>query len=596
MTNARILIVENEVPVAEEIKTRLKNSGYTIPAIASYKEEAIQQAAEISPDLVLMDIHLEHKMDGVEAARQIRARFDIPVVYLTAYSDDETLRRAKITEPFGYILKPFTERELFSTIEIALYKYKMEKKLRESEARYREDLEKQVEARTTELKQTNEQLQQEIVERKQAEQALRTSGQQYRLLAENVADGVAIFQEEKLMFVNQALVSMLGYTKDQLLLRMDPVDLVRDDYKEDFKKTLEQVEKGIPVQHFQVLGVTRNGREIWIEMHHSFIDWEGKPAMLITMRDITERKLREIAMEEEKESLQKEIITLRSTIKDRYRFGNIVGKSQAMQEMYELIVKAAATDANVVIYGESGVGKELVAWTIHYMSDRNHKPFVPVNCGAIPDTLFEREFFGHRKGAFTGAYVDRHGFFDRAHQGTLFLDEVGEINPNMQVKLLRALESGEYIPVGSNTTKNANVRIIAATNKNLEDLIQHGLIREDFFYRIHVITIIVPPLRDRKEDIPLLVDHFLEHYGNAKKQPTLPGEVLEQLYMHDWPGNIRELQNALHRYLTVGRLDFRGARKTNSDKRGNGSITKVVRESLKFREAVGDFEKKFIST
>jgi transcriptional regulator with PAS, ATPase and Fis domain len=176
----------------------------------------------------------------------------------------------------------------------------------------------------------------------------------------------------------------------------------------------------------------------------------------------------------------------------------------------------------------------------------------------------------------------------------LFLDEVSEISPHMQVKLLRALEDGEYTPVGSNTAQKADVRIIAATNKNLENLIQQGLIREDIFYRIHVLAITVPPLRDRREDIPLLVDHFLEHYGYDKKQQVLPGDILEKLYTYHWPGNIRELQNVLHRYLTIGRLDFRSINNPETEENGNGADREPTQESTRLREAVEDFEKRFI--
>jgi transcriptional regulator with PAS, ATPase and Fis domain len=190
------------------------------------------------------------------------------------------------------------------------------------------------------------------------------------------------------------------------------------------------------------------------------------------------------------------------------------------------------------------------------MSDRRNKAFVPVNCGAVPENLFEREFFGHRKGAFTGAHIDTHGFFDYAHEGTLFLDEVGELTLNMQVKLLRAIESGEYTPVGDNRIKKADFRIIAATNKDLTEMVIKGLIREDFFYRIHIIPVTVPPLRVRKQDIPLLVEHFLHLHGKGKKKHTITGKIIDTFYNYDWPGNVRQLQNVLHRYLIVGNLHF----------------------------------------
>lgn len=278
--------------------------------------------------------------------------------------------------------------------------------------------------------------------------------------------------------------------------------------------------------------------------------------------------------------------------KDRYRFGEIIGKSLAMQAVYEQIMKASSSDANAVIYGESGTGKELVAQTIHKMSDRKKQKLVAVNCGAVPETLFESEFFGHRKGAFTGATVDKQGFFDRAHKGTLFLDEVGELSLTMQVKLLRALQDKEYTPLGSPVSKTADVRIIAATNRDLVEQLHKELIREDFFYRIRVIVINLPPLRERREDIPLLIEHFLQQYGEDAKCPTIPGRILETLCAYDWPGNIRELQNELQRYLAEQHLEFIG--NAHGDSLGHNGMPEADLADQGFYEAVEAFEKRLI--
>jgi len=235
------------------------------------------------------------------------------------------------------------------------------------------------------------------------------------------------------------------------------------------------------------------------------------------------------------------------------RFYNIIGKSPAMLDVYQFIMKAAESDASVAIYGESGTGKELVAQTIHQLSRRRHENFVAVNCGAIPETLFESEFFGYRKGAFTGANADKKGFLDQTHQGTLFLDEVGELTPGMQVKLLRVLQNGEYTPVGDHLSRTTDVRVIAATNQELRAQIRKGLMREDFFYRIHVIAINLPPLRSRKEDIPLLIEHFLQQHGVMSR---LPKKAFDALLNYEWPGNIRELYNELQRYVATGHLEL----------------------------------------
>ncbi|AOY59438.1 MULTISPECIES: sigma 54-interacting transcriptional regulator [Desulfococcus] len=256
------------------------------------------------------------------------------------------------------------------------------------------------------------------------------------------------------------------------------------------------------------------------------------------------------------QALVQENIRLRSSMKDRYQFCGIIGKSPAMQQIYEMILKAAASDANVIIYGESGTGKELVARAIHDTSDRNRRNFVPVNCGAIPEGLFESEFFGYKKGAFSGAHVAKKGYIDMAEGGTLFLDEVGEISLHMQVKLLRAIDQGGYTPLGGNEVLRPEIRIVAATNRDLKMFVQKGLMRKDFFYRIHIIPIHLPPLRERKEDLPLLIEHFLKKYDKQDHGELISGRVLEFMNRYEWPGNVRELQNVLHRYATLNRLDL----------------------------------------
>jgi PAS domain S-box-containing protein len=497
---------------------------------------------------------------------------------------------------------------LLNTVQKALERARLIQENR----KYREHLEEEIAQRTRELERANQQLERvnedlklvndelklvndelqfvndelhrEVGIRKHAEEECQASARQYRQLIENVADGIAVIQDRKIVFVNDALTIILGFTSDQLIEK-DPLSLIRDDYREHFQSMLEQLEQGIFAQAIQVPYATGYHHEVWVEERHGFIRWEGKAAVIMTMRDITQSKLREMAIEEERQQLQRENIALRSHLKDRYKFGDIVGKSPVMQKVYELIGNAAATDANVVLYGESGTGKELVARTIHQLSERKEHAFVPVNCGAVPDTLFENELFGHRKGAFTGAHRDQPGFFDMAHQGTLFLDEVGELSPALQVKLLRALEGGEYTPIGSHSITKADVRIIAATNKNLDELKKKNLIREDFYYRVHVITITVPPLRSRKEDIYLLVEHFWERFGKDKKRLALSGEFMDLLLTYHWPGNVRELQNVLLRYLAGQPLEF-----------GNNlpATRGIEYESLNYHTALESFEKQLI--
>ena len=256
------------------------------------------------------------------------------------------------------------------------------------------------------------------------------------------------------------------------------------------------------------------------------------------------------------EKLRNENILLRSTIRDRNKFKNIIGNCQAMQDVFELIVKAATTQDNVFVYGESGTGKELVAHAIHYTSDRKDKNFIAVNCSAIPESLIESEFFGTAKGAYTGANTDKKGYLEAADGGTLFLDEIGDISLNLQVKLLRAIDGGGFSPVGSRRIVRPDLRIIAASNKDLQLMLATNTLRQDFFFRIHVIPIHLPPLRERGDDIFILVNHFLKQYGSTHSITSFSKEDLEKLRNHPWPGNIRELQNVLRRFITMKNLNF----------------------------------------
>lgn len=250
--------------------------------------------------------------------------------------------------------------------------------------------------------------------------------------------------------------------------------------------------------------------------------------------------------------LQRENILLKKQLKKKYRFEGLVGDSPEMHKLYEMIEKIADTESTVLITGESGTGKEMIAKTIHYSSSRSEAPFIPVNCAAIPKDLLESELFGHEKGAFTGALNTRIGRFELANKGTLFLDEVGELAPHLQVKLLRVLQEREFERVGGIKTIKVDVRILAATNSDLERAVRDGRFREDLYYRLNVIPLHIPPLRKRKEDIPLLLDHFAHEFAKKRKRQPLrfSKEALNALLNYDWPGNVRELKNLVER-LTI---------------------------------------------
>ncbi len=253
--------------------------------------------------------------------------------------------------------------------------------------------------------------------------------------------------------------------------------------------------------------------------------------------------------------LSSEVDYLKGHLDRITRFDNIIGRSPAMEKIFAVIPEVAASDASVLITGETGTGKELVAKAIHAKSERNPYPFIAINCGAMPDTLLETELFGHQKGAFTGAVNTRKGFLEVVSGGTLFLDEIGEISPKMQVDLLRVLDEKKIARVGSSQLIDVDFRLISATRRDLYGMVRSDDFREDFFYRINVITIGMPPLRSRKEDIPLLVSHFLEKYSQEvnKHVDRIDDDALALLQQYDWPGNIRELQNAVERAVVLAK-------------------------------------------
>ena len=256
---------------------------------------------------------------------------------------------------------------------------------------------------------------------------------------------------------------------------------------------------------------------------------------------------------EERENLRQENLRLRQAIRRDYAFGNIVGKSPKMMEVFETVKKVADYKVSVLISGESGTGKEMIARSIHFNSLRSHQPLVTVNCGAIPETLLESELFGYEKGAFTDAKKEKRGSFEMAHQGTIFLDEVGEMSLAAQVKFLRVLQEGEMKRLGSELPIKVDVRVIAATIKDLAKAVTEGKFREDLFYRLNVMPIHLPPLRERKEDIPLLVDHFIAKYNDQHHLTTegISEEALARLLEYSWPGNVRELENAIERAMIL---------------------------------------------
>jgi nitrogen regulation protein NR(I) len=305
-------------------------------------------------------------------------------------------------------------------------------------------------------------------------------------------------------------------------------------------------------------------------MKSGAFDYVTKPFVLDELLIIIDRAINV-------SKLRKENIQLRKQLKRKYNFEGLIGDGIQMQKVYELIEKVADTDTTILITGRSGTGKEMIAKTTHFNSSRSSKPFVPLNCAAIPRELLESELFGHEKGAFTGAVMTRAGRFELANEGTLFLDEIGELDPSLQVKLLRVLQEREFERVGGVKTIKVDVRIIAATNRDLDKAAKEGKFREDLFYRLNVIPLHIPALKDRYEDIPLLVDHFIHKFSKKRKREPLKiaPEVMECFMRYRWPGNVRELENLIER-LTILVTD---------------NTAKLSDLPEKFQEAAGDIAK-----
>ena len=302
----------------------------------------------------------------------------------------------------------------------------------------------------------------------------------------------------------------------------------------------------------------------------------------------------------ERRRLSREIEDLRHQVVEKYQFGNILGKNPRMQDIFQLIRTVAETDATVLVQGESGTGKELIARAIHYNSRRKDRPFVVVSCSALPETLLESELFGHEKGAFTGAVRQRIGRFEMADGGTLFLDEIGEMSMPVQLKLLRVLQEREVERVGGNQTIKVDVRVIAATHKDLQRAMAEKLFREDLYYRLNVVPVKIPPLRERLDDVPLLAAHFLNKYceKNRKEIRTISPEALSALCRYSYPGNVRELENIIERAVIMEKSD--AIREIDLIRTGVPSLTLAPGDDIRpFRkmkdEVVGRFEKEYLS-
>jgi two-component system NtrC family response regulator len=417
-------------------------------------------------------------------------------------------------------------------------------------------------------------------------------------------DTVLIVDDEKnYLVVLEALLAPEGYeilTVDNgqaaigLIQGVD-LDLVITDMKMPGMSGMELLEASKNIKpELPVIMMTAYGTiEMAVEaMKKQAYDYITKPFQNEELK-LTVRK----ALENHR--LVKENRLLSEALSDRYQYGNIIGKSKPMLEIYDLIRKVAQSRASVLITGPSGTGKELIAKAIHYHSPRKERPFISVNCGALTETLLESELFGHEKGAFTGAISMKKGRFELADEGTLFLDEVGEMSPSLQVKLLRVLQEMEFERVGGTKTIKVDVRVLSASNRNLKEDVAEGLFREDLFYRLNVIHMEIPPLKERKEDIRLLVHHFIEKYrqDEGKGKIELVPETWKALYNYPWPGNVRELENVIERAVVLnsdGLIEFQDLPPEFSEKPQDLDIDRFISPDAELQPTLEKIEEKLI--
>ena len=504
-------MVEDESVVAHDIQGTISRIGHEVAGWATTAEEAIKLAGENRPDLVLMDIHLGGEIDGITAAEQIRQSLDIPVIFLTAFADDETLNRAKAVGPFGYILKPFDETDLRIAIEIGANRHEVDQKV------------------------------------KKAHRELAEESEFLNALFETIPASVMVVDEnQKVRMVNQALERDFAVVRDTMV-DVCPGDALScpravsnpaacgsldECLRCQLRPAISEALAGARIDRRRCqfsYQVDQEIRELTLLVSTRPLDHKGERLSIVILEDITE------------------LTGLRKALRTGNEFAGIVGNTSTMHHVFESIREVAAVDVPVAILGESGVGKELVARAIHDHGPRATKNFVTVNCGALPESLLESELFGHVKGAFTGSVKDRKGRFELADKGTIFLDEVADLTPSTQVKLLRVLQEGTFEPVGSDRTRTVDVRVLSATNKDLEEEVRARRFREDLFYRLCVVPLRVPPLRERVDDIPVLAEHFLMRLSatSGGRTLTLSDEVADVFMSFGWPGNVRELQNVL---------------------------------------------------
>jgi DNA-binding NtrC family response regulator len=558
----KVLIVEDQFVEADYLRLMLTNAGYGVIDIARSVSEAQKMIEFERPDFVLLDIFLKGKLTGIDLAKQL-AEDNIPFVYLSANSNEEVLNAAKATQPYGFLVKPFREKDLLVTLEIARYRHEHSQ---EAISRRETKLQKQLSGVIT-----------ETITWEQKLLKLARAFQPYisfdyfavRFNAIETKSGNALsflrigYDEYQQIGVNE-LLTITGLSMEKLLSLADATqrETVAGIYNEEgFEKICKEPSLiKLFANTFKLKSHLFFPLKLSSDTFFSLCFYSRRPDAYnldqITLLGRLQQALTnsfESMMHTGKESKADKHVDQDKNSRTLQGFEGIIGKSHLLLNVFDHITQVAPTDTAVLILGESGTGKERIVDCIHNLSTRKGAPFVKVSCASLPGTLIESELFGHEKGSFTGAQDKRIGKFEKADKGTIFLDEIGEMPIELQVKLLRVLQEKEIERIGSKDTIKVDIRIIAATNRNLEKEVAEGRFRLDLYYRLNVFPILLPPLRERNEDIPALAYHFMNYYNRkvGKKISGLSDKVLKKMMAYSWPGNIRELEHLIERSVLL---------------------------------------------
>lgn len=544
----KVLIVEDQFVEANDLQLILKKAGYEVCGIARTVPVAQEIIKKEKPELVLLDIFLKGKLTGIDLARQLRDD-NVAFIYLSANSNEEILSAAKTTEPYGFIVKPFREKDLLVTLEIARYRHE-----HSIESRYRRegnlarrlaDVAADKTEWTEKLLQAGMSIQQEIP---------------FDYMVVGSADRMVSFLRigfnDYQMIGKKELLTMTGLTLDEILGNEKTAAFFNGSAFDKISR--ESPLSTVSHKTFQMKSLLsfpmqrENGENVVFRFYGRREDtYNAEHLVLLQHLQPTLTKIIEVRAGGERSNDS----THGGNHSNAAGFEGIIGTNHLLLNVFDYVTQVAPFDTVVLIQGESGTGKERIADCIHNLSSRKGKPFVKINCATLPANLIESELFGHEKGSFTGAIAKRVGKFDQANGGTIFLDEIGEMPLDLQVKLLRVLQEKEIEPIGGRSSVKIDVRVIAATNRNLEKEVGEGRFRLDLYYRLNVFPITLPSLRERIEDVPALARHFIDIYNrkSGKKISGLSDKVLKIMSTHSWPGNIRELENVIERSVLLAK-------------------------------------------